>query len=123
MNELREGLIQILQDTYFKTYEVTADSIIDYLKDNIPNCAKCQEYTQVEKAKIEQARKDTAKEIFEFLKSKQLMTSEIPEEGKPYQFLGCYITKWGRTDEPTLGLCRLSEDEEYRSLKEKYLKE
>lgn len=65
-------------------------------------------------------RTETAREIFKWLKTKQLMISEIPEEGKPYQFLGCYITKWGRTDEPTLGLTRLMEDDEYKELKLKY---
>ncbi len=61
-----------------------------------------------------------AEEIFDFLKTKNLMVSEVPVEGKHYQFLGCYILKWGKTDEPTLGLTRLGEDEEYLAFKSRF---
>ena len=77
------------------------------------DCEKC-------KAHI---RREVAREIFDWIKSKQLMVSEIPEEGKGYQFLGCYILKWGKTDEPTLGLTRLSEDADFQALKARYMGE
>ena len=38
-----------------------------------------------------------------------------PQEGKPYSHLGCYILRWGKDKEPTLGLCRLSDDEDWQS--------
>ena len=69
---------------------------------------------------VSSIRTETAREIFDWLKTKQLMISEIPEEGHCYQFLGCYITKFGKTDEPTLGLTRLQEDDGFKELKLKY---
>ena len=32
----------------------------------------------------------------------KLYYGEPPIEGKPYQFLGCHVVKWGRTDQPTM---------------------
>ena len=37
-----------------------------------------------------------------------------PEEGKSYSHLGCYILSWGKDGEPSLGLRRLSDDEDWQ---------
>ena len=56
------------------------------------------------------------KQFVKWVVEKQLFVGEIPVEGKPYQFLGCYITKWGHTDKPGLAFVRFSETEEWQSL-------
>lgn len=65
-------------------------------------------------------RTETAREIFDWLKTKNLLLAEKPEEGKPYQFTGCYITKWGKIDEPTLGMIRFSESNDLLDFKLRY---
>lgn len=55
-------------------------------------------------------------EFMKWLGEQQLFVGETPIDGKPYQFLGCHITKWGHTDEPTLAFVRFSETNEYQSL-------
>ena len=47
------------------------------------------------------------KEVVEWLKAQI--------DDKPYQFLGCYITKWSKTDEPTLALTNFHKDEEWQA--------
>lgn len=65
-------------------------------------------------------RTETAREIFDWLKTKNLLLAEVPEEGKLYQFTGCYITKWGKIDEPTLGMIRFSESNDLLDFKLRY---
>ena len=71
------------------------------------------------KAQLEQDKAEI-KRVFERIEKLNLFCGEQPEEGKPYQYLGCYILKWGRDDEPSLGLVRLNETEEYQQLKKEY---
>ena len=38
-----------------------------------------------------------------------------PEGGKSYSYLGCYILRWGKDNEPSIGLNRISDDEEWQA--------
>ncbi len=52
-----------------------------------------------------------------------LYIGEPPVEGKPYQFLACYITKFGKPEtEATIALIYLDECEEWQEFKKEWLK-
>ncbi len=55
------------------------------------------------------------REVVKCLQGMSLFLGESPVEGKPYQFLACYITKWGKTEEPLYALVRLFESDEWQA--------
>ena len=62
----------------------------------------------------EMGKLDGIKEVLGSLPKGLFIGDMPPEEGKPYSYLGCYILKWGKEDEPTIGLSRLSDSEEWQ---------
>ena len=74
--------------------------------------------SKVEKAKergLEAGKVLGRKEVVDNLPKNLFVGDLPPQEGKPYQYLGCYILKWGKEDKPTVGLCRLSDNEKYQA--------
>ena len=54
--------------------------------------------------------------VVEFVEGTNLLVAdEPPIDGKPYQFLGCYITRWAETIDPTVAFNRLSDTEEWQT--------
>ena len=45
-----------------------------------------------------------------------LYSGEEPTEGKEYQFLGCHILKWGKTDKPTMAFTELNKKDLAQSI-------
>lgn len=61
--------------------------------------------------------------IVEEIEKAGFFIADSPVEGKPYQYLGCYILRWGKDSEPSIGFNRLeSGSPEWQSLKERILK-
>ncbi len=64
-----------------------------------------------------EARREGMRTVVENLPKGLFVADMPPEEGKPYSFLGCYILKWGKTTEPTMGLYRISDFEPWQAFK------
>lgn len=62
----------------------------------------------------QEGKKDGRKEVIDALPKGLFIGDLPPEEGKPYSHLGCYILRWGKDNEPSIGLHRLSDDEEWQ---------
>ena len=67
------------------------------------------------KAGVEVGVKQGRREVIEWIRQQHLFTGEPPVEGKLYQFLGCYLTRWGKTDEPSMAFGRFTETEEWEA--------
>ena len=74
-------------------------------------------------AKDQFHERQTAERIFKEIEKMNLFAGEEPPvDGKPYQFLAGYITRWGKDEPPTIALVRLPEHEEWQALKAEELK-
>lgn len=72
---------------------------------------------------LDEQRDDTYKKtlaaVVEMLRNKgRLFVGIDIDETTPVVYVGCYVTKWGKTDEPTKGFYPLSDDEDWQVLQQ-----
>ena len=61
-----------------------------------------------------------AEQIFDAMEQLGLYHGEAVEEGRPYLYLGCYILRWGKVCEPSMGFLHISDDPRYQALRQKW---
>jgi len=64
---------------------------------------------------IKEAKQSGREEVLELLPKGLFIGDTPPQEGVPYQYLGCYILRWGKDSEPTVGFSRLSDNEAWQA--------